>query len=152
MSRGLIGFFVGTLLFEFWLEKREISDKYNYILAIALLGVYVITRLYGYEWLGDVQMLFLLFIAPLVLWLSIQCSIVRKILEIRPLVFLGKCSLHIYMWHFPIQYIIKIIDISTNMHINYSTHRMWLIYVFITLVVAIISYSVFDRWRIIKVK
>lgn len=139
IARGIIGFLVGVLFYEIWEKHRERMKQIGYIPLLVLLGIYIVTRINGYAWLGDIQMLFLLFLAPMIIWCTIECQGFRKIMESYPLLLLGRWSLHIYMWHYPVQYFIKIMDTLLKLNLNYGTHIIWIIYVSGTLMVSALS-------------
>lgn len=42
----------------------------------------------------------------------------------------------IYLWHFPVQCLIKIIDLHFGLNINYSCRETWLLYAGLVLLVS----------------
>lgn len=52
----------------------------------------------------------------------------------------------IYLWHFPVQCLIKIFDLYFNLGIDFSSKKVWFIYVLITLGVAVISHLFVEKY------
>ena len=51
---------------------------------------------------------------------------------------LGSISLEIYLFHFPVQIAIKIIDIYWKLDLNYSCDIVWMVYVLVTIVISLL--------------
>lgn len=76
-------------------------------------------------------------------------------MERKLFICIGKCSLSIYLWHFPIQCFIRIIDTAFKIEINYSSRRFFLLYAVSVLIMAELSrYYIeqkrIDIWRLLK--
>lgn len=141
-ARGLIGFFVGSILYEIYMGCKVKRNFFNALLGIVLCVTYIITRLCGYTWIGNVHFFFALFCAPMIIWLAVDWKPLRWLLECKPLVFLGKCSVHIYLWHFPVQCMFKIVETYNEWSINYSSKKIFLLYILLSLMVSVVSFYI----------
>ena len=143
LFKGFLCFCIGIIL-AFIYEKKE---KFNYKLIgwICLLFVVfsiIIMKKYDDKYIGNVQMFIILGFAPALIMASLFNNIVSKVLSCRPLLMLGKIQISIYLFHFPIQCAIKLIDNFYKLGINYSSKYIWIVYALITILVSCV-YSFF---------
>lgn len=109
VGRGLLGFFVGSLLF---LAIRHFKTKGNIrTLAwsgfLAMLAIFGVTFAVGYEsFIGDSTMPLVLVIFPLFILSGLEIHALAWVLSLRPLTFLGELSYAIYLVHVPVQMVI----------------------------------------------
>lgn len=148
VARGMVSFFIGVLLC--WGFKKYRGYKCRLINAgiyFFLTASYLGFRKYGIDWISNYVYYTVLCFAPLILWVTVNDTVVSKLLSTRVPVFLGKISLYIYLLHFPIQYFIKILDTIFNLRIKYSTLSFLGFYCFVTILVSAIAYSLKQRKR-----
>ena len=141
-GRGLSCFSIGVLLEELY-KNKKIVKKYACVGLGIIISAYVLLRFRGTAPFGNLQAVFILAIAPLMIICAITLPWLGRILSLPPLKELGKLSVEVYLFHFPIQLMIKLADCFGQLHLNYSSKKVWLLYVTFTLVTA---YS----WKKIK--
>lgn len=151
MMRGISCFYAGTLICE--LNDRIPCEKKSLLSSMSLIGL-VIGRvampflgLNFWETQAKGQIGLILLQWPIILFAVINFKSMRKIMEIKPLVFLGKISMDIFLWHIPVQLLIKTVDAMLDLNINYSSVSVWLLYIALTFVVSIVSYYLFKKIR-----
>lgn len=152
VGRGLTSFFIGVLL-EVVYEKGYLVGK-ELILYIALTFMVVSVGAFHFdkgELVGNVQMLVILCFAPALILSALHIRWLRAALSIRPLVYLGKLSMGIYLVHFPVQCIIKVVEAGAGLSIDYSLPVVWAIYVVCTCVFAMLSMKLTD-FLVMKIK
>lgn len=142
MARGITSYFIGVILCEMYKKYHNIKNIWcNMGIYIYLLISYFAFRKFGTEWMsGNIYFAILCF-APAVVWITVNNTLVRKLLSIKPIVFLGKISLYIYLLHFPVQYFIKIIDVMLHLNIRYSSYLFFMLYSFGTFLISLIFYN-----------
>lgn len=82
---------------------------------------------------------------PILIFAAINWKTFRRLLENRPLLYLGKISMDIYLWHIPVQITIKSIDSMLGLSIDYGSKVTWVIYVVSVLAVASVSHHLFAK-------
>lgn len=88
---GVSCFFIGTVLCDIFCKRNEFRYQLiSYLLLVLLLIFFVITKIYGYSIWGNVQMTFILFIGPVWIWLILTITWIKKIFQIKILVFFRK--------------------------------------------------------------
>ena len=138
LLRGILSFSVGVIIAYIYENK----DKFNYkligylSLAFLAFSYYVFSKKMDY--IGDVSMLMTLGIGPALILTVLFNELFNNIFKLKIFGFLGAISLYIYLFHFPIQCLIKIIDKYFKLHINYYSKYIWIIYVLSTIIISII--------------
>ena len=155
-SRGFICFFFGCFLcccYKYYLTQ-SVSKKTNTILNIciitAILGLLLILISFGLlskEHRIISRLIEMLLIFPLIIWLSVNCQPIYKLLSIKPLIFLGNISLDIYIWHFPVELLFKVSEHKFNLNLDYSSVTVWLCYCFTVLLAAYASNLLFSSLK-----
>lgn len=150
MSRGVICFFLGCLLFEVYSKRDKLRVGAINIVCYVILAIAVCVTYYckSYDWFGNFPLVFMYVLAPCFLWVAINSQWLRNILEFKGFVALGKCSMSIFLWHFPVQYIIKIIDVYCGLKINYLSFSFFFVYIVAVLVVAVLSRRFIEKKNI----
>lgn len=129
MGRGFACFFIGAILAKVYQQKNNIyAQRIGYVCLIFLVVIWELTGCFGYEVLGNLQMAVILGIAPALILCVLFVPWISKLFSFRPMVYLGRMSLSIYLWHFPVQCVWKIIDVCFGLEINYSRRVIWLLY------------------------
>lgn len=146
VGRGYICFFVGALLFEMHDRLGEKArKKIGWLLILSSVFVGIEVWLLGTGALGSPEITVSLYIAPVLLWLAINTDGIRWLLELKPLRYLGKCSLSIYLWHFPLQCAICLVDKKCQLNLDYSSTGFFLGYCVIVIAVASASYLLIEK-------
>lgn len=131
IGRGIACFFAGCIIAKIYERKDILNTRLIGWLAFSVCMIaFVLGKIYGFEraW-GNVQMTVIVALFPLLVISVLFLSWLQKILSVGVLKFLGHLSMCIYFWHFPIQYLIEDIRICFGLNINYSSKKIWLLYV-----------------------
>jgi peptidoglycan/LPS O-acetylase OafA/YrhL len=112
-SRGVMGFFLGSLLFLGLrrAEQRGLATRVGVAALLALVGVAAVAKWVGYDAFvvgssapgGRIVPPHVLVIFPLILTVALTLAPVRKVLAVRPLRFVGDISFTVYLLHVPLQ-------------------------------------------------
>lgn len=142
IGRGLLCFSIGVFLARMY-EKREMFNTLllGYVCLAVLVGMYLLLRLKGSGIFGNLQMAFILGIAPMMIVTAISIPWLNKFLSLKPLAYLGSLSINIYLFHFSVQCLIVIMDRYANFYINYSSRKIWILYVTATLIMSAVYKS-----------
>ena len=141
IARGISCFSIGVMLSYVWRHKDKFNHQYlGRLLLFLLIGGYIAIRYNPYI-AGNMQQLFILGIAPVIILTSLFHKHLNLIFQKKILVFLGSISLNIYLWHYPVQCAIKNLDVFFSLSLDFSSISAWSIYVATTLAVAI-----FDKY------
>lgn len=100
-GRAFLNFFIGCLLSEIYPNLRQNMRKWLHPAGFLILaGSFYMFMRYGVEIIaGSMQTALAFVISPLVLLLASGNGIIAKILEWKPVVYLGNISISIYFWH-----------------------------------------------------
>ena len=131
IGRGIVCFFAGCIIAKIYEHKDILNTKLIGYLAFGICIIaFALGKIYGFEkaW-GNVQMTVILVFFPMLIISVLFLSWLQKILSLGVLKFLGRLSMCIYFWHFPMQYLIEDIRVCLGLNINYSSKKMWLLYV-----------------------
>lgn len=146
MARGITSYFIGVVLCEMYKRyHKNKSSLTNMGIYIYLLISYIAFRKFGTGWMGENIYLAILCFAPAIIWITVNSTLVNKVLSIKPIVFLGRISLYIYLLHFPVQYFIKIIDVMFDLKIRYSSCLFIILYSFGTILISAIAYGFYSK-------
>lgn len=142
IGRGLIGFSSGVILYGIQTEliKRHARTA-GYICLVFLALVYILLRFFP-VYAGNIQMLFILGIAPAILISALNVSWLGKALGWKPLAYIGKVSIGIYLLHFPVQLLLHTADLLFHISFDYSSKKFWLLYVGVTFLTASVYYMI----------
>ena len=108
----------------------------------------ILVAAFGYSVLGNRHMAVAIGIAPALVLSVLFVAWINRILSVKPLVYLGKISMSIYLLHFSIQCVWKIFEAYTGIEINYSSKSVWIGCVVSMLVAA----ALYERFGADKVK
>ena len=145
LNRGVMSFSVGVILAYIY-DNRE---KFNYKLVGYLsLGFLVLAFLIFKKnmiYTGNIAMLMTLGIGPAIILTLLFNELFNNVFRFKIFQFLGSISISIYLFHFPMQCLIKIIDKYFHLHINYYSKFTWCIYVIITIFISIIYQFIINK-------
>lgn len=145
LGRGLVSFFMGVLMREIY-EKAPKRAQVSF--SILLILVYAIFEWRASRWTGargDIMMYAAFFVIPALVWVSFCMPGVKHVLSIAPLTWLGKISMSIYVWHFPLLLILDLLKSQGILTIDFGTALGWGIYMLVLLAIAVISYFLLER-------
>ena len=148
MARGVGSFFVGTICYAIYnYVKRIKKERGLSLISLAFEGVVIIVGISCREFnmFDNIKLLMVLGIVQALIFTCTNLKVVSKVLSIPPLVYLGKISLSVYMWHFPIQMLIDIANRNMGMILDYGSAKVWFLYIGIALVTAVLSYELFEK-------
>lgn len=122
--QGYMMFFGGVLEYEIWkseyLDKRK--RKYiSYILLMLIVGIGALEILFGIEKvLGNTFMFWCLGYCPAILYLSLECTFIKKVLLSKVILFFGRKSNSVYFSHEIVIFIVMEIENLLGINSQYS--------------------------------
>lgn len=138
MGWAYAAFFMGVL-FAYFVKKNSIPDKSSAkytLLGFLLIGLWVMS--YKYNLLGDFATTFIFILCTGVIFIAIYSNLMKRLLEIKILQFLGKISFSIYLWNFPTDAVFDLINSKFGIF-DYSSIRFWCLHLLVSLLIACIS-------------
>lgn len=146
IGRGLAAFFMGVLLAIFYKSELNISRPViGYVSLVILAAAVVVALTAGYGYFGNPAAFCILVIAPLIVLASVYVTYVYRLLSLPPLRYLGRISMYIFMWHFPIQIVWKLIPLYTDISIGFGGRKVWVLYALSVLLFAALYERVAGR-------
>lgn len=147
IGRGISGFSVGVLV-EMVYERRELfqSKKLGYCCLFFLICTYIVMRFVSKDYSGDFALAMLLGLGPMIVMSTLFISWQKIFMGNIVFSYLGKISLEIYLFHFPVQCIFKNIEVYLGLELDTSKEWFWICYVLITIGVASLYHFVISRW------
>lgn len=149
-------FFLGCLLYEFYMKCTDkVQKMYSYfgLITIAVLVLLSIKHSISSVF-GKFQLSFILFICPVIIISAL--NILNKLLSIKPLIFLSKLSMSIYLWHIFIFNIIIKLNITLDLNLSYKSQAFFLCSLALVLFLSATSYYLLEKrfipWIINKLK
>ncbi|MBU0612659.1 acyltransferase [Patescibacteria group bacterium] len=149
LLRTMLGFFAGVLLFLF-AKKRDqninlshstLKNDLVFLLASLFLVIFMIS---GLRSVVGMDIVVACIVFPIVLLSSMRGGIIKEILTIKPLVYLGKISFAIYMTHYPVQILFRIIETVFKFQFNYSSASFFILVIAVTIIFADIAYRLVE--------
>ena len=141
-ARGLASFSVGVLVYYAYENKHKLNYlAIGIVMLIFWVFVYILIRTTNLSFIGsklNLDLFLILLVYPAFILSVLFIKPLNKLFSLKPLVYLGKISMSVYLLHFPIQLIIRVIDIYFNLNIDYTNIFFYLIYITIVLFFAII--------------
>ena len=137
IGRGLAGFSAGVLLYGLQERLQDRTGKKIAAVGLCLLAAaYVLMRLNLSTCFGNLSLVWIFILAPAALLCALYLPWIRSILSWKPIVYLGKISIGIYLLHFPVQLLIAVCNTTGHMDINFAGKVTWIIYAGIVLLAA----------------
>ena len=153
VGRGLFNFFMGGFLYFFvYLGKSpNIRSRRSETFALIAIGIVLFTFLLrsiftvrGIDIFGNKHLYFIMAISPAILILTLSFHLVTTVLSFRPIAWLGDISYSIYLWHFPIEVALVVLDKVFGAEINFSSESVFCMRFAITMAVAVVSHYYFE--------
>ena len=150
MLRGVVCFYSGVIVCELN-ECLDNSQKNKYAMSL-FLGLIIFRFAIHFSsysfWDQERNGQFMLIILewPIVVFSAINNKLFRKILEFKPLEYLGKISMDIFLWHIPVQISFKTINALLDLNIDFGSRRIWLKYVIAVCSIADLA-NVLSKYR-----
>ena len=150
-SRGNICFFLGCFLSVLYINysshsiSKSLNKTINVIILLIIILILIIlvhNNLLTKEHRIISRLIEMFIVFPLFLWLSITCKPIFALLSIKPFDFLGKISLYIYLWHFPIELLFKLFETTCHIPFNYSSIYVWMLFSGTTICISSLSWKV----------
>lgn len=145
--RTLVGFIVGIAAFFIyarWLQDRPLKSSEADIataLAITSIAVYLCSRQYSvYS-----DMAATLFLFPITVITIIQSAAFKRLLNQRPLVYLGTISYSIYLIHYPLQLFMHLMEVQNKIRIPYERGYLLILFIMATVACAALTYATIER-------
>ncbi len=139
IGRGVTCYSVGAIIYYIYDNKgRFNSYRLGCCSLTILLMVYLLLRFDGTDYLGNPMLAMDLGIGPMiivsVLFIPWQNAVFRN----PVFIYLGKISWDVFMLHFPVQCLIRVLDVYMDLRLDYSSGVVWIAYVLTTLLIAIL--------------
>lgn len=139
MGRGVSCFFLGALLaLVYDWRDRLYTERIGYVCLAFLVVVCILVKKYGYGIFGNFELTVIIGIVPTFVLSVLFIPWLNALFALPLLRCLGKISFSIYLWHFPVQCMWKLIEVYGGMEINYSRRIIWILYALSVLIVALI--------------
>ena len=153
-TRGYWCFFIGCILYN--VHKSGIFNKKIYILTmdfIALLFlstglIFGMTRI-----LGDIQLIFVFLIYPVLILTAENLPIAKKLFSCKILTFASKYSMDIYLTHMAVLFLTLIFNKYFNWHLNFASYKVLGCIFLVIFIVAFLWHQLmaivtpaFNRW------
>ena len=142
MGRGFACFFMGAVLAKVYQRKADLyAQRIGYAALFFLAIVWILIKRFDYEILGG-AMAVVFGIAPALILSVLFVPWLNRLFSLKPVEYLGKISFSIYLWHFPVQCVWKIVDVYFSLEINFSRRIIWLAYAGSVLLLS----AVYEKW------
>lgn len=130
----------GVLLYEQYTKKIRLSAWATPVIGGIVFVLLVVAKRIGI--VSDLnlrQLLCILVLFPLLIISSCCVDIIENILSIRPLIWLSRISMDIFLWHFPVQLFIACISRAVGFSMNYGSVAFFGGYVLVVMLVSFFS-------------
>ncbi len=141
VRRGIACFFTGCFLAKLD-ERLKADNKKRTVVGYCAFAIVVIccsiAHIYGPVVWGNTRLAFMVGMWPLII-ISMCCiPWLSRIASLKFFTWLGSISFGIYLFHFPVQVMIKDIEFRFLLPLNHASIKMWLIYIVLVFAVAIL--------------
>ena len=135
-GRGLSSFSIGVLLSNIYQNSHKYNTKLIGYIGLIIIVLYYSIYISNREKIGNNLFIFIMIISPSIIFSNLYVSWLNKLLSIKPMIFLGSLSLHIYLLHFNIQCMIRNLDLYYKFQLDYSLKKTWFLYCCSTILVS----------------
>lgn len=148
IARVLIGFFVGCIAYEVHSKVSDCRFKgwATVFFACVLIAASTGAIFFGYsKFFGKWELVNSLLIYPLIILTTLNIGLINKLLSIKQLTYFGDISYSLYMWHYPVQIVIKTVDEIFGLNLDYSSEKVFVGIVILTILVSILSFEFIEK-------
>ena len=150
VMRGVLCFFIGCVLCQLYTMIVRIGRQLMVGIGclVLLIGIALMYYFGSRDLLvgGDSTQLLMVFcFSPCIIMIALFIPIMRSILRFKPLVYLGKISFSMYMWHVPVQFAIMITLRLMNVTWDFTGIIPFFVFIISTILVAVISYEIYEK-------
>ncbi|MBN6732450.1 acyltransferase family protein [Burkholderia multivorans] len=139
--RATLGFGVGVILFRISGSLERIRAAKPICDAIALTSISCFLYYCAKSPLSNTSDLAMMLICfPLLIVSATRGALVKKLLRLPPLVFLGTISYSIYLVHFPLQLAMHTIGVASGRELPYASRALFAVFMAVTVFVSWITY------------
>ena len=136
VGRGTSCFAIGALIANAYC-RGKLSPERGYAALMVVLAAGVLYRTHGEQVFGNLQLAFIVGVAPCIVIAAVSIPWLRAFLSLRPFVMLGKLSMALYLLHYPAQLLFKCTELYAQLDVDYSSMIVWSTYVLATLGIAL---------------
>lgn len=116
---------------------------------IGLIGVFIIMGLYAVfraypSVIGDFRMTFIIGVCPFIIFILKYVNIIRVLFEFFEKI--GDISFEVYLLHFPVQCIFRLVECILGVQIDYFSIIVWGLYVLSTIIFACVCKKTLNFW------
>ena len=153
-GRGYMGFACGVIFAILYHRRGTRNRHLRVVSSLAVLVFCAYMWVFKQNYIGNMSIIVVLIVTPCILILAVECRLLNFILRLRPLQLLGKISLDIYLWSFPIIVGIKIVLIGIGKTELLSNSVVFLTVSILVVFVSCLSNRFLDKelqniWRMI---
>jgi peptidoglycan/LPS O-acetylase OafA/YrhL len=146
-GRGLTGFFIGVITAVIYRYSNNNSRYKRFLLLLCGLGITcaaVIPAVAGYNKILRLALIITTVLFPSLVITALDIKILSRILSIKPLLYLGKLSYSIYLWHYPAVLIVRNLSRYLNLSFDYSGKIFYIGYLVLVISISHISHYYFE--------
>lgn len=136
VGRGMSCFAIGALIANAYCGGK-LSPGRGYAALMVVLAACVLYRTHGVQAFGNLQLAFIVGIAPCIVIAAASIPWLKTFLSLRPFVMLGGISMALYLLHYPVQLLFKCTELYTQLGVDYSSMVVWSAYVLVTVGIAV---------------
>lgn len=151
-SRGVIGFFMGCLLYAFceYLQTLEKSRRNLWLwsafaVLMILLGMGICSGHKYFAPYNQIIIVYELVIWPALVLLAILAKPLREVLKLKIFQFLGKISFSMYLIHFPVMIALETANVAFHLNLNYAAKKVLLLYIVFVFIATILCYYLVEK-------
>jgi peptidoglycan/LPS O-acetylase OafA/YrhL len=147
IARGLIGFFIGIITAEVYLNYYNSIKYKKFILLLCYFGIFtttIIPIIIGYDRIPKWPLITSFGLFPSLIIIILSLKYLSKIFSSKPLLYFGELSYSIYLFHYPSVLIIINLTKFFNLSFDYSTKIFYIGYFIFVICVSHISHYYFE--------
>ena len=153
VSRGLLGFALGCLLWKFCKYTEDKGTKLNTILLCAGFALVTAVPLLHYFFetpffAGDrtfLRSVYVILVFPAILFISLRFKPINWLLSLKPFRILGNLSYSIYLIHLTVLVFVAFVTSNNFMNISFAGRKGFLIYFVVVMVLSVASYYLYEH-------
>lgn len=143
---GYCCFFLGILLYEFYKSKLFNHRNISFLSSSILIFLTALSMKYGFSKVfGDFKLSFSLFIAPVIIYSSLNIKWFTKLLSCKALLLFSKITMPVFLSHQSVMSIIWILNTYFNLNFEFKDKIYFFINMFIILVIAVVWYYILEK-------